>query len=40
MNSPNCIVKVTVTYQFTFPVPFFTQNTVPLKSTSIVTISQ
>jgi Flp pilus assembly protein TadG len=40
VNSPNCIVKVTVTYQFTFPVPFFTQNTVPLKSTSIVTISQ
>ncbi|WP_348263882.1 pilus assembly protein [Telmatobacter sp. DSM 110680] len=40
VNSPNCIVKVTVTYQFTFPVPFFTQNTLPLKSTSIVTISQ
>ena len=40
VNSPNCIVKVTVTYQFTFPVPFFTQNTLPLKSSSIVTISQ
>jgi Flp pilus assembly protein TadG len=40
VNSSNCIVKVTVTYQFTFPVPFFTQNTLPLKSTSIVTISQ
>ena|ERR1700722_16668356 len=40
LNSPNCLVEVTVTYQFNFPMPFFTQNTLPLKSTSTVTISQ
>lgn len=39
-NSPNCIVKVTVTYNFKFPVPFFTQNTLPLSSTSQLTIAQ
>jgi Flp pilus assembly protein TadG len=39
-NSPNCIVKVTVTYRFKFPVPFFTQNTLPFSSTSQVTIEQ
>lgn len=39
-NSPNCVVTVTVTYQFKFPVPFFNQNTLPLKSTSTMTISQ
>jgi len=39
-NSPNCLVVVNVTYQFTFPVPFFTQSTLPLKSTSTMTISQ
>ena len=40
VNSPNCLVVVKVTYQFNFPVPFFTQNTLPLKSTSTMTISQ
>lgn len=39
-NGPNCIVKVTVTYNFQFPVPFLTQNTLPLSSTSQVTIAQ
>lgn len=39
-NSPNCIVQVTVTYKFQFPVPFFTQNTLPLSSTSQVTITE
>ena len=39
-NSPNCIVKVTVSYNFRFPVPFFTQNALPLSSTSQVTITQ
>jgi Flp pilus assembly protein TadG len=39
-NSPNCIVEITVTYNFQFPVPFFTQNTLPLSSTSQVTITQ
>jgi Flp pilus assembly protein TadG len=39
-NSPNCLVKVTVSYTFSFPVPFFTQNTLPLSSSSSMTISQ
>lgn len=39
-NSPNCIVKITVTYSYLFPVPFFTQKTLPLSSTSQVTITQ
>lgn len=39
-NSPNCVVKVTVTYNFRFPVPFFPQKTLPLSSTSQVTIAQ
>jgi Flp pilus assembly protein TadG len=39
-NGPNCVVKITVTYNFRFPVPFFTQNTLPFKSTSQVTIAQ
>ena len=39
-NSPNCIVQVTVSYNFTFAVPFFTQNTLPFSSTSKVTITQ
>jgi len=39
-NSPNCIVKIKVTYKFTFPVPFLKQNTLPLSSTSQVTITQ
>jgi Flp pilus assembly protein TadG len=39
-NSPNCVVKVTVSYNFRFPVPFFTQNTLPFSSTSKVTIAR
>lgn len=39
-NSPNCIVQVTVSYRFKFPVPFFTQNTLPFSSTSQVTIAR
>ena len=39
-NSPNCIVKVTVKYNFTFPMPFFNQNALPLSSSSQVTITQ
>jgi Flp pilus assembly protein TadG len=39
-NSPNCIVKVTVSYNFRFPVPYFTQNTLPFSSTSKVTIAR
>ena len=39
-NSPNCVVSITVTYNFKFPVPFFTQSTLPLKSTSQMTITQ
>src|SRR5579862_4355428 len=39
-NSPNCVVNVTVTYNFKFPVPFFTQKTLPFSSTSQVTITQ
>jgi Flp pilus assembly protein TadG len=39
-NSPNCVVNVTVSYSFRFPVPFFTQNTLPFSSTSKVTITQ
>lgn len=39
-NGPNCVVKVTVTYNFKFPVPFFTQNTLPFSSTSQISITQ
>lgn len=39
-DSPNCIVQVTVTYKFQFPVPFFTQSALPLSSTSQVTITE
>ena len=39
-NSPNCVVNVTVSYSFRFPVPFFTQNTLPFSSTSSVTITR
>lgn len=39
-DSPNCLVSVQVNYSFSFPLPFLTQNTIPLKSISQVTISQ
>jgi Flp pilus assembly protein TadG len=39
-NSPNCLVKVQVNYSFSFPVPFLTENTIPLSSFSEMTISQ
>jgi Flp pilus assembly protein TadG len=39
-NSPDCVVQVTVTYNFSFPVPFFPQKTLPFSSTSQMTIVQ
>ncbi|HTB96588.1 MAG TPA: TadE/TadG family type IV pilus assembly protein [Terracidiphilus sp.] len=39
-NSPNCLVKVQVSYSFSFPVPFLTENTIPMSSYSEMTISQ
>lgn len=39
-NSPNCQVAVQVQYQFSFPLPFLTQYTIPMTSTSQMTISQ
>lgn len=39
-NSPNCLVEVQVQYQFSFPLPFLTQHTIPMTSTSEMTISQ
>lgn len=39
-NSPNCLVAVKVNYQFSFPLPFLTQHTIPMTSTSKMTISQ
>lgn len=39
-NSPDCVVQVTVTYNFSFPVPFFSQKALPFSSTSQVTIVQ
>jgi Flp pilus assembly protein TadG len=39
-NSPNCQVQVQVTYNFSFPVPFFPQSRLPLTSSAAMTISQ
>lgn len=39
-NSPNCLVEVQVQYTFSFPLPFLTQRTIPMTSTSEMTISQ
>lgn len=39
-NSPNCLVAVQVNYRFSFPLPFLTQYTIPMTSTSEMTISQ
>ena len=40
VNSPNCIVQVTVGYRFKFPLPFFAQSALPLSSSSSMTIFQ
>jgi len=37
-DSPNCIIKVTVSYRFSFPVPFVAQSILPISSTSQMTI--
>lgn len=39
-NSPNCVVQVTVAYNFGFPIPFFPKSTLPLSSSSSMTIVQ
>lgn len=39
-NSPNCLVEVQVNYSFSFPLPFLTQYTIPMTSSSEMTISQ
>lgn len=39
-NSPNCLVEVQVKYTFSFPLPFLTQYTIPMTSSSQMTISQ
>ncbi len=39
-DSPNCVVQVTVGYSFNFPVPFLRRKTLPLSSTSSMTIVQ
>ena len=39
-NGQNCVVQVTVSYSFAFPVPFLTKGTLPMTSTSAMTISQ
>jgi Flp pilus assembly protein TadG len=40
LNSPNCVVEVTVGYRFKFPLPFFAQSALPLSSSSSMTIFQ
>ena len=37
-NSPNCLVKVQVSYNFSFPVPFISQSVVPFTSSSQMSI--
>ena len=37
-NSPNCVVAVTVTYNFNFPIPFITSSARLFSSTSQMTI--
>lgn len=39
-NSPNCLVEVDVSYTFSFPLPFLTQQTIPMASSSQITIAQ
>ncbi len=39
-NGPGCVVKVTVSYPFTFIAPFFPRAAVPMSSTSQMVISQ
>jgi Flp pilus assembly protein TadG len=39
-NGPNCVVQVTVRYNFNFPLPFFAQGTLPVSSSSSMTILQ
>jgi Flp pilus assembly protein TadG len=40
VNSPGCVVQVTVSYSFNFVLPFLPKNTLNLKSTSAVAISR
>lgn len=40
VNSPNCVVKVTVGYSFTLPLPFVPKSALPLSSSSSMTIAQ
>ncbi len=40
VNSPNCVVSVQVSYNLSFPCPFFTNNTIPLSTTAEMPISQ
>ena len=40
VNSPGCLVQVRVTYNFNFVLPLLPKNTLPLSSTSAVTIAQ
>jgi Flp pilus assembly protein TadG len=40
VNSPGCIVQVTVKYSFNFVLPFLPANTLNLQSTSAVAISK
>jgi Flp pilus assembly protein TadG len=39
-NSPNCVVQVRIGYSFSFPLPFLPKSTLPLSSSSSMTISQ
>lgn len=39
-NSPNCLVKVQVTYTLTYPLPFLTNVALPMSTTAQMTISQ
>lgn len=39
-NSPNCVVQVTVGYNFSFPAPFLPRKALPLSSSSSMTIAQ
>src|ERR1700730_12645797 len=39
-NSPGCAVRVTVTYQFNFILPFLPSATFPMRSTAEIVISQ
>ena len=39
-NSQDCVVQVTVGYNFRFPLPFFAQSGLPLSSSSTMTILQ